>query len=259
MRLFTLLWRLCLPLALLACADPANPASPNANDADDAEALCARAAEHLAACALDLPAPATTTCDADLAATVLATDCAALSGQFADAKADGPLGRLACALGFYAACPVPACPDAPETDVCTDYLDVYDDCRLCNYYDCREQTAQCGRDAYLIDYVGRYCRRFAQVTEPRVGPEANAWLKRVRRCLADYLEAEVPYDADCETIDRLGTDSHALCYLETGFCDLAVTDWMAIVHTIDVGDAPFRVMLATAQGCLGEWLGPIDR
>ena len=66
-------------------------------------------------------------------------------------------------------------------------------------------------------------------------------------------------DADCESIDRLGTDSHALCYVETGFCDLAPADWLAIIHTIDVGDAPFRVMLATAQGCLGEWLGPVDR
>jgi hypothetical protein len=103
--------------------------------------------------------------------------------------------------------------------------------------------------------VGRYCRRFALVTEPRVSVAARAWLARVRTCLADYLEREVPYDASCDEIWRLGTASHAQCYVTTGFCQLAASDWLAILHTISSGDAPLRVMLATAQGCLGEWLG----
>ncbi len=92
------------------------------------------------------------------------------------------------------------------------------------------------------------------MTEPRVSPQAAAWLQRVRQCLVTWLETNVAYDAACADIERLGTDSHAACYLETGFCELSIADWAAIVHTIDVGDAPLRVMLATAQGCLGEWL-----
>ena len=252
LQLVTLLASL-VALTLTACAD-APPDTSAQGDADGG--VCARAAAYLAGCTLDLPAPVTTDCDEAAAAAVLATDCATLGGQFTDAKADSPLGALACRLGFFAACAVPVCPEVTATETCTDFLDAYDDCRLCSYYDCRETYAQCGRDAYLLGYVGRYCRRFAQVTEPRVSPAANAWLRRVRRCLAEYLEANVAYDAACEDIDREGTDSHAACYIETGFCALSVADWLAILHTIDVGDAPFRVMLATAQGCLGEWLGP---
>jgi hypothetical protein len=258
--------RLTLPALLLpvlalltACGDPTDPGSAAA-EAPPA-APCAAAAAHLSACAVDLPAPeAAAECDPEVAAAVLATDCESLATELADRKADGPLGALACRLGFYAACPVPTCPDDPlpageDPTRCAAYLENFDDCGLCRYYDCRETYAQCGDDAYLIDYVGRYCRRFAQVTEPRVSPAANAWLKRVRRCLGEWLEENVAYEAACEDIDRQGTDSHALCYVETGFCALSVADWLAIIHTIDVGDAPFRVMLATAQGCLGTWLG----
>ncbi|MCK6576077.1 hypothetical protein L6V77_33910 [Myxococcota bacterium] len=256
------------PFAPLACTEPSAPGEA-ATAPDDP---CAAAAAHLAACAVDLPAPEAAAgtpgaaCDPEVATAVLATDCDTLATGLADRKADGPLAALACRLGFYASCPVPACPDAPlpaadqqDPTRCAAYLENFDDCGLCRYYDCRETYAQCGDDAYLIDYVGRYCRRFAQVTEPRVSPAANAWLKRVRRCLGEWLEENVAYDAACEDIDRRGTDSHAVCYVETGFCALSVADWLAIIHTIDVGDAPFRVMLATAQGCLGEWLGADDR
>ena len=265
---FAIALALALALALTACADP------SVAEAGADEGLCARAAAHLAGCALDLPVPEpptdeTTACDKAAAATALATDCPVLRAQFDEAKTDSPLGALACRLGFYAACPIPVCPDersaaagaadestaTPGLRACTAALDAPDDCRLCAYYACRERVAHCGPDGYLVDYVGRYCRRFALVTEPRVSPAANAWLKRVRRCLAEWLETNVADDADCGTIDREGTDSHGLCYVSTGFCALTVEDWLAILHTIDAGDAPFRVMLTTAQGCLGEWLG----
>lgn len=288
-------------IALVGCASTSEHTTPGGADENPGgETLCARAAAHLSACALDLPAPEPVAlggaCDAAVAASVLSTDCAVLSAQFGEGKADSPLGSLACRLGFFAACPVPACPDsepeaspaperapgrppetaasapeaAPEPDqapdttatapepverACTRFLGAADDCRLCAYYDCRERTAECGPDAYLVDYARRYCERFALVTEPRVSPAASAWLKRVRRCLAEWLEENVADDADCETIDRDGTASHAVCYVETGFCQLSVSDWLGVLHSVDPGDAPFRVMLATAQGCLGEWLG----
>jgi hypothetical protein len=190
---------------------------------------------------------------------------AAVSRAVAFPKADGagPLAAAACALGFFAACETPACETAPEvhaprldadaaSGACGHLLDA-DDCGLCSYYDCRESISRCGEDGYLTGYVGKYCQRFATVTEPRVSPAAAAWLGRVRHCLVDYLEAEVAYDADCETIDRRGTDSHAECYVQTGFCDLSPLDWFHIIHSIDVGDVPLRVVLRTGHGCLQTW------
>jgi len=233
-----------VPLLLLACATPE----------DDP---CRAAAVHLASCGAAVPVSPASACDVPTAEAILDASCEQLTPAL-EGKADGPFAALACALGFYSACPVPACEPAPQPadpGACATLIDTHDDCQLCDYYSCRERTAQCGQDAYLIDYVGRYCQRFAQVAEPRVSPAAAAWLQRVRRCLVTWLEQHVPYDAPCPEIERLGTDSHAACYVETGFCELSIADWAGIVHTIDVGDVPFRVMLATAQQCLGGWLG----
>jgi hypothetical protein len=239
-------WLLTLLILLGACAD----GSPVGD-------VCQEAAAHLASCGAVPSALPNGACDAALAEQVLEQSCDDLAGFLSDPKSDSPLGGLACGLGFYFACPVPVCPSPPlpAPSACADLLDEHDDCGLCSYYDCREQTAQCGPDEYLVDYVGRYCRRFAQVTEPRVSPAAAAWLQRVRRCLAEWLEDNVAYDASCSEIATRGTSSHAVCYVETGFCELSIADWTAIVLTIDPGDAPFRVMLATAQGCVARWLG----
>jgi hypothetical protein len=203
-------------------------------------------------------------CDPADAQRLLDADCATLRGTFVDGKADlsSAFARTACRMGFYAACPVPDQCDAepevvvPEDGACAEYAS-YRFCGACEYYRCREAHANCGPDAYLINYAGRYCDRFVRVTEPRVGPEAAAWLERVRACLISELEA-VPYDADCETIGTAGLHSHSVCYIETGFCALAVSDWWGIIHSIDPGDAPFRVMMTTAQGCVREWMGLDD-
>ncbi len=243
---------LSILLLLGACADPTEAADP-----------CAEAAAHLSDCAGDLPLLEPGACDPEVAEQLLALDCDAVRRAVDDPKADGagPVAAAACHLGFYAACEVPACePEAPPPAAgaaCAEYLSV-DDCALCDYYRCREALQPCGPDGYLLGYVGKYCDRFARVTEPRVSERAAAWLQRVRRCLVEYLEAEVSYDATCDEVWRRGTDSHATCYVETGFCDLRPTDWLAIIHTIDTGDVPLRVGLKTAHGCIGEWFGSAD-
>jgi len=252
------------PVLLFAAVTAAACSNPAPGEGDDA-AVCEAARSHLSACSGLVESPLDVSCDPALASRLLAAECDAVSTALAYPKADGagPLAAAACALGFFAACETPACESAPadasprETDLgggACGHLLAADDCGLCSYYDCRESISRCGDDGYLTGYVGKYCQRFATVTEPRVSPAAAAWLGRVRHCLVDYLEAEVPYDADCETIDQRGTDSHAACYVQTGFCDLSPLDWFHIVHSIDVGDVPLRVVLRTAHGCLQSWL-----
>jgi hypothetical protein len=250
--------RLATALLLVACAAPEDEA------ADD-RSLCDAARAKLASCSGLPESPPVADCDPELARRLLEAECEAVSSAVAFPKADGagPLATAACALGFFAACETPACDTAPADDTPRDDADdaagacghllAADDCALCSYYDCREVISQCGDEGYLTGYVGKYCRRYASVTEPRVSPRAAAWLGRVRHCLVDYLEAQVPYDADCETIDRRGTDSHAECYVQTGFCELSPLDWFHIVQSIDLGDAPLRVVLRTAHGCLDRW------
>ncbi len=239
-----------LPLLLLAaCA------------ADPIEDPCAAAAEHMLTCT-GVEGLTDSTCSPAMAQRVLDTDCATLSAVLADPKADwaGPFAAFACRIGIYAACPTPVCEDDeglgwPEEETDCSEWQAYSGCATCEYYRCREAHAGCGEEGYLLGYVGRYCDRFASVTEPRVSPAARAWLGRVRGCLIDWLETNVPYEASCEDIDRLGTDSHTVCYIETGFCELSVRDWAGIIASIDQGDIPLRVALRTAHGCLPGWFG----
>ena len=51
----------------------------------------------------------------------------------------------------------------------------------------------------------------------------------------------------------MGIASHAACYVQAGFCDLSITDWFAIVHTIDPGDIPFKQIMSTGHMCLQDW------
>ncbi len=253
------------PLPCLALAAALAAGCSDATEAPAERDPCQAAAAHLSGCAEGLPVIEWAGCDPVEAERVLATPCGTVNAALADPKADvgNGVARFACRLGYFAACEVPACEDdtaaePPAADApCAEWLR-YDGCGVCEYYRCRDARQPCGDDGYLLGYVGKYCNRFASVTEPRVSPAANAWLKRVRRCLVTWLEDNVPYDATCERVDREGTDSHAECYVETGFCDLSPLDWFGIVQSIDPGDLPLRVLLSTAHGCIADWFGPQD-
>jgi|GEM_PF-1468818 len=237
------------------------------------EELCEAANAHIADCNQGTPGISQEICDGTLAREVLSLTCDALvervtrgdelaeSGVFVFDENQGrgnALQRFACGAGFYFACPAAQCEPEPWIEIpgpeddCGEWRR-FDDCGACAYYRCRERQAQCGEQGYLLGYVGRYCDRFATVTEPRVSPAAAAWLGRVRTCLVDYMADEVGDDASCEEIRERGTASHAGCYVEAGFCDLNIADWFAIVHTIDPGDVPLQQVLTTGHACLRQW------
>lgn len=240
--------------------------------AEALEALCDRANEHIANCDQGTPGISAGRCDAPLARAVLSNTCDELNARLSrgrqlvdggyfvfddDRRRESPIDRFACAMGFNFACPAGQCePDAwvevPDEGDCDGWRE-YDDCGACGYYRCREAQAGCGEEGYLLGYVGRYCDRFATVTAPRVSAAAAEWLGRVRTCLVDYMAEEVPADASCEEIHRMGTASHTDCYVEAGFCELSILDWFAIVHTIDPGDVPLRQIFTTGHGCLQRW------
>ena len=243
-----------LILALAACGQPDIVIPGGAQSTE-----CAAAAAHLSTCASASLPIAMQDCALSDAEAILNSSCEELQRQMTDSKADGGwLASMACRLGFYSQCAQPACEERldewpDDSESCHRWLQ-FDGCAICQYYGCRERVSQCGADGYLVGYVGRYCERFVAVTEPRVSEKAQVWLTDVRRCLIETLESEVPYDASCSDIETRGIQSHTECYLKTGFCDLKVTDWLAIIHSIDAGDIPLRSVLTTGHGCLREWL-----
>lgn len=245
---------LILALALCACGQPdiVHPGEAQLRQ-------CAAAAAHLSICASASLPVAMQDCALSDAEVILGSSCEELQHQMTDSKADGGwLATMACRLGFYSQCAQPACQERADEwpkglAPCTQWLQ-FDGCAICQYYACRERVSQCGADGYLVGYVGRYCGRFATVTEPRVSPQAQRWLTDVRRCLIETLESDVPYDASCSDIETRGIASHAECYLKIGFCELDVVDWLAIVHSIGAADIPLRSVLTTGHGCLRQWL-----
>ena len=172
-----------------------------------------------------------------------------------------PGSWFACKLGFKFACGTPSCllpggsPIPGPGDSCIDWLQT-DGCGQCGYYACREAQSQCGPDGYLEGYVGRYCNKFSSVTESGLSPAGQAWMADVRECLVETLDAQTDANTPCDEIESIGIDSHALCYTQEGFCDLPLTDWFSIVHTVDPGDVPLKQILATGHLCLQDWFTP---
>jgi hypothetical protein len=59
---------------------------------------------------------------------------------------------------------------------------------------------------------------------------------------------------DCQSIGETGLGSHPGCYVDTGFCDLPISDWILVLNTIEPVDLSFREMFVTGHGCLQDWL-----
>lgn len=246
---------------LLGCADGAAPGTDP----------CQAAADHIASCT-GQSAPAASGCDPAQAEAALALSCDELDGAIGDDKADSFNARLAdfsCGLGLYRYCPPVTCDAAADeaagfltapspipdgASACAGAALTFQGCGACEYYTCREATARCGPDGYLMRFAHHYCERYRLVSEPHASPAARRFLERVRRCLVTTFDAEVPEGTACETMRARGFASHPGCYVETGFCELSIADWLLVLNTIDHGDTDFEQMLTTGILCLREWL-----
>ena len=207
-------------------------------------------------------------CDTEQTSQIMGRSCDELTVLLKDSKSDlgRSLARAGCRWGFYQFCPVPTCdPEADEpvselpahgldtpSDCAVDALQ-YEGCGACNYYTCREAEAQCGEDGYLLNYAHRYCNQFRLVTEPNVSRAGQMWLRKIRRCLITTLDRAEP-STDCQSISDEGFGSHPQCYVDTGFCDLPISDWAAVLATIDTLDFSFRESFITGNKCLRDYL-----
>lgn len=230
---------------------------------------CQEAQEHLVECLGAAPEGAIT-CEPADAEQILSLSCDELKLKLTNRKGDfwdEGLAGIGCTFGLYHLCEQPECvatEDEPEvaelnTELPEDASDCakaaieYEGCGACEYYECREASAQCGPDGYLLNFAYRYCERYRLVSEPQASAAGQAWLKRVRRCLITSLDAANQGDS-CEDISTDGFGSHSECYAATGFCDLPITDWALVMNTIDPQDLQIKEMMATSHSCVKEWL-----
>ena len=255
--------------------DASIPEVRDASDSGDAspsvESICTEASRHLAECLGDAPpseAP-NPSCDVEHALEILGLTCEQLESALPPTepeRRDSRLADISCSLRIYRFCEMSACDaeaDEPEhmlaplelpedASDCARSAVQYEGCGACEYYRCREATAHCGPEGYLMNYAYRYCQRFRLVAESQMSPAGQAWFRRVRRCLITTLDA-VEQGNDCSSIEEIGFRSHPECYIQTGFCELPTSDWVKVFNTVDPDDLRFRELLTAGNGCFRDW------
>jgi hypothetical protein len=80
------------------------------------------------------------------------------------------------------------------------------------------------------------------------------WLDHTLLCLQEFIDRNVPVDADPERVKSMAFDSHPGCYVTSGLCFLSPGDWSVIFKTIDPWDNDLVQVLVTAVYCGGNYL-----
>ena len=225
------------------------------DDDEVAEAsICTEAVGHLSSC-MGIESMATGNCDLYAAEEVLGMSCDEILDAAEDMKEDGVslLDRLHCKIGVLHFCEEKTCEETAEVNSCIDALDSVG-CGQCSYYSCLEERANCGEDGYLLNFVGKYCNRFTQVTYPRLSEFGKVWMSTVRECLIYSMEEGYFEGETCESIEERGIRDHISCYVDSGICSLPLRDWFSVVSTISPGEFPFMQAVSVGINCIDNLL-----
>lgn len=236
---------------------PASYQADQSRSLDDISNPCVAAQQHVNQCLGNNETPLGS-CDQEAAEVLFSMSCQELRQAEEDQKADGTswLDRLHCRIGVLHFCPVPECEEEINPNLsqsCTEALES-GGCAQCDYYACLEESAQCGSDGYLLDFVGKYCYRFTQVTYPRITSAGQEWMDGVRECLITNMEAGYYEGESCESLERRGIDDHISCYVDNGICSLPLGDWLKIMATIPPHELPLLQALSVGGQCIKGFL-----
>ncbi|KIY74369.1 hypothetical protein CYLTODRAFT_484685 [Cylindrobasidium torrendii FP15055 ss-10] len=127
------------------------------------------------------------------------------------------------------------------------------------YTDCLEANYHCGEEGYPLGYGNKYCNKFSDEQE-KLSAEGKDWMLDTMVCLQTAL---VPYatgntSTTCDELEHAAFATHPACYVDSGFCELPPTDWVAVVDIVGLKtlfeswDA-FLASLEAAEGCLEAW------
>ncbi|MBS1971023.1 MAG: hypothetical protein JSU04_11985 [Bdellovibrionales bacterium] len=109
------------------------------------------------------------------------------------------------------------------SDVCEPNVD------SCGFYLCQEKSHHCGSKGYPVGFGFKFCQIYLH-SEKNYSPAAHTWLRRVRVCLMEeFAKADIENSRrTCSEIKGDGFESHAGCYVKTGFCELSGADYLQI-------------------------------
>ena len=101
----------------------------------------------------------------------------------------------------------------------------------CRYYKCVQDEIRCSDSDYLSGFAIPYCYKY-QADQKNYSDRGQIFLSQVRYCLQAKIEDftnENPYA--CKDLREYAIHSHIGCYLNSGFCELSMTEKMRIVLT----------------------------
>jgi hypothetical protein len=106
--------------------------------------------------------------------------------------------------------------------------------RSCAFYkECLETKYQCGPEGYPIGFGQKFCQVFEREVD-KFSPQGQEFLWTNMQCLQNRLV--LPYvlinTRDCSNLKQSALDSHAPCYIKSGFCDLPFTDKLVLTKLL---------------------------
>jgi hypothetical protein len=103
----------------------------------------------------------------------------------------------------------------------------------CEYYQCIENTEQCGSKGYYLEFGKHYCEKY-KANQSKYTYQGEAFLDNIRNCLQDELERERERSGQlpsCGQIKKFAIETHKTCYRQYDFCGLSTSDSVRIKLT----------------------------
>ncbi len=105
------------------------------------------------------------------------------------------------------------------------------------YYRCVDAyLGGCGPDGYPLGYGAYYAEKYMGDTWDALSEDGQRFLIEVGVCLHETLATQLTADSTCDEVWDLGFDAHPDCYVDAGFCELPLTDTLAIAGAVEPED-----------------------
>ena len=104
----------------------------------------------------------------------------------------------------------------------------------CEFYLSLEKTVPCGHAGYAKDFGYPYCEKFLKTKYYRFSKHGKDFLTKNALCLQEALyKGYSDHDPfTCKDIKSMAFGGHADCYINSGFCELSLSDKIILTNVI---------------------------
>lgn len=107
----------------------------------------------------------------------------------------------------------------------------------CDFYLCQNLKNPCGLDDYNLGYGYKYCSKSKfKLFDQMISAAGKKWVTDVISCLQrknlEDAKKLTHTDLMCFDIENYAINSHADCYVKSGFCKLNLVEKLKIINTV---------------------------